>query len=212
MSQGHHQCVDNSESKSDVPSQSSDSIGMDPREEQRVYDLARTQTGISLSSTVRSGGLENPFLGSSSPQLDPTSDKFNLKSWLQALMRLPKSLNGEPARNLGFTFRSLSAYGYGTPTDYQKNFVNVFLDAPALVRGLFGIAHKTKIQILEDFEGLLNSGEMLVVLGRPGSGCSTLLKTLSGQIDGFVIDQKTILNYQGTHKFLFHPPQNSILI
>lgn len=56
---------------------------------------------------------------------------------------------------------------------------------------------KRKIQILRDFEGLIKSGEMLVVLGKPGSGCSTLLKTISGETDGFVIDPESNINYQG---------------
>lgn len=56
---------------------------------------------------------------------------------------------------------------------------------------------KRKIQILRDFEGLIRSGELLVVLGKPGSGCSTLLKTISGETDGFFIDSKSNINYQG---------------
>jgi ABC-type multidrug transport system ATPase subunit len=38
---------------------------------------------------------------------------------------------------------------------------------------------------------------MLVVLGRPGSGCSTLLKTISGETDGFFVDSQSYINYQG---------------
>jgi ATP-binding cassette, subfamily G (WHITE), member 2, PDR len=38
---------------------------------------------------------------------------------------------------------------------------------------------------------------MLVVLGRPGSGCSTLLKTISGETDGFFVDSQSHVNYQG---------------
>lgn len=38
---------------------------------------------------------------------------------------------------------------------------------------------------------------MLVVLGRPGSGCSTLLKTISGETHGFYIDKESQINYQG---------------
>lgn len=34
--------------------------------------------------------------------------------------------------------------------------------------------------ILREFNGLLKPGEMMLVVGRPGSGCSTLLKTLAG--------------------------------
>ena len=45
---------------------------------------------------------------------------------------------------------------------------------------------------------------MLVVLGRPGSGCSTLLKTISGETHGFYIDQKSEINYQGIPKEMMH--------
>ena len=46
--------------------------------------------------------------------------------------------------------------------------------------------------ILKDFNGVLHPGEMMLVVGRPGSGCSTLLKALAGLTgayagtDGFV--------------------------
>lgn len=40
-------------------------------------------------------------------------------------------------------------------------------------------------------------GEMLLVLGRPGSGCSTFLKALSGDTRGFEIEDKVAINYQG---------------
>jgi len=71
-----------------------------------------------------------------------------------------------------------------------------------------------KIQILE---GLVESGEMLVVLGRPGSyvsplvsyyyyyllilfnysGCSTFLKTIVGETHGVHIDPTSQISYQG---------------
>ncbi|KAJ7852075.1 hypothetical protein B0H14DRAFT_3085739 [Mycena olivaceomarginata] len=39
--------------------------------------------------------------------------------------------------------------------------------------------------ILEGFSGVVRPGEMLLVLGRPGSGCSTFLKTLANQTDEY---------------------------
>lgn len=56
---------------------------------------------------------------------------------------------------------------------------------------------RRKIQILRNFEGLVEAGELLVVLGRPGAGCTTLLKTLSGETNGFFIDKESQINYQG---------------
>lgn len=53
------------------------------------------------------------------------------------------------------------------------------------------------MRILQDFDGLVMPGEMLLVLGRPGSGCSTLLKTLAGDTHGFRINDERSINYQG---------------
>lgn len=38
---------------------------------------------------------------------------------------------------------------------------------------------------------------MLTVLGRPGNGCSTLLKTLAGDTDGIFVDDQSLISYQG---------------
>ncbi|KAK8853032.1 hypothetical protein IAR55_003733 [Kwoniella newhampshirensis] len=39
--------------------------------------------------------------------------------------------------------------------------------------------------LLKDFSGLLKPGEMMLVVGRPGSGCTTFLKTLSSLTGGY---------------------------
>jgi ABC-type multidrug transport system ATPase subunit len=51
-------------------------------------------------------------------------------------------------------------------------------------------------QILHSFDGIIKAGELCVVLGRPGSGCSTLLKTLTGELHGLDTDD-SILHYNG---------------
>lgn len=99
-------------------------------------------------------------------------------------------------RTAGFAFKNLSAHGYGTPTDYQKDVANIWLQAGALVRKLLGNG-KQKVQILRSFDGLVESGEMLIVLGRPGCGCSTFLRTISRETHGFNVDPTSEINYQG---------------
>src|SRR5437762_1763279 len=42
--------------------------------------------------------------------------------------------------------------------------------------------HRT---LLHEFSGSVKDGEMLLVLGRPGSGCSTFLKTIALQTEGY---------------------------
>lgn len=39
--------------------------------------------------------------------------------------------------------------------------------------------------LLKDFNGLVKAGEMMLVVGRPGSGCTTFLKTLAGLHNGY---------------------------
>ena len=46
-------------------------------------------------------------------------------------------------------------------------------------------AEKVRRIILHDFSGCVKDGEMLLVLGRPGSGCTTFLKTIASQTEGF---------------------------
>ncbi|PSN69556.1 ABC transporter-like protein [Corynespora cassiicola Philippines] len=171
--------------------------------EQTVAELARSLS----QNTMRheDGKLVNPFLVADDPSLDPNSDQFSSKSWLQALMNITsRDPHRYPTRSAGIAYRNLSAHGFGESTDYQKTFGNYPLGAVNSLQKLVGKTQKTRIQILRDFDGLVKSGEMLVVLGKPGSGCSTLLKTISGETDGFVVGKETYLNYQGIPKETMH--------
>jgi ATP-binding cassette subfamily G (WHITE) protein 2 (PDR) len=70
-------------------------------------------------------------------------------------------------------------HGFGSPTDYQKDVANSVLQIGALFRSMTGTG-KQKIQILRDFDGLVKSGEMLVVLGMERNKapiCKTELAT-----------------------------------
>jgi ATP-binding cassette subfamily G (WHITE) protein 2 (PDR) len=181
--------------KSQSESTTASSTFEDPKD--AVYSLARTVTQQSLKDS--NGEYINPFLGSGgNPSLDPQSGKFSARAWCKALLAI-QSRDPEryPERTAGIAYKNLSVHGFGVPTDYQKTFGNYPLEIGGLFQRLIGKREKTKIQILKDFDGLVRSGEMLVVLGRPGSGCSTLLKTIAGETNGFFVDDRSHLNYQG---------------
>ena len=101
-----------------------------------------------------------------------------------------------PDRTAGVAFKNLSVHGFGSPTDYQKDVLNSVLELGTIARRLVGLK-MPKIQILDQFDGLVKSGEMLVILGKPGSGCSTLLKTIAGEMNGIEMSEDSVLNYQG---------------
>ncbi|KAF9484261.1 pleiotropic drug resistance ABC transporter [Pholiota conissans] len=85
------------------------------------------------------------------------------------------------ARTLGVAFEHLSVVGLGAFASHQPTFwsaLNVFK--------IFSLIHKFRKPVQREvistgFDGVVRPGEMLLVLGRPGSGCSTFLKVLANQ-------------------------------
>jgi ATP-binding cassette subfamily G (WHITE) protein 2 (PDR) len=194
---------------------------VDKSKEEKVAELVRA---LSRDSALRvrdnEGELVNPFLGSEDPLLDPNSGKFSARAWLHTLMSI-ESRDPEryPRRVAGVAYKNLSVHGFGEPTDYQRTFGNYPWVLLNHAKRILGRGQKTRIQILRDFDGLVKSGELLVVLGSPGSyvfeahiasvanvcsGCSTLLKTISGETDGFFVGDDSYLNYQGIPKETMH--------
>lgn len=164
---------------------------------EEVRDVAKELKRQSLSELDESS-FQNPFRDvlKDSP-LDPTGANFSVRAWISNIIGFT-SKNAEkfPNRTAGFSFKDLSVTGRESLTDYQKTVGNVVLEVGSYVRRATGRRKRT-IQILHGFDGLLDRGEMLIVLGRPGSGCSTFLKTISGETDGFFVAAESEINYQG---------------
>jgi ATP-binding cassette subfamily G (WHITE) protein 2 (PDR) len=134
-------------------------------EEERLTVLAK-----SISSELRQQGNQpiNPF-GSENPALDPHSSEFSIAAWLQAVMSITsRDPEKYPRGVAGVAYKDLSAHGVGETTDYQKTFGNYPLELVKFAKKLMSQGESAKIQILRDFDGLVRSGEMLLVLGRPG--------------------------------------------
>lgn len=173
--------------------------GKEEKIEARVGDLARQLTRQSTRFSTK-GTLDNPFaVDDPESTLNPHSPNFKPKDWMKMLLAI-RSRDPEryPDRTAGVAFRNLNVHGFGSPTDYQKDVLNSLLELGTLARRLVGMKMQ-KIQILREFDGLVKSGEMVVVLGRPGSGCSTFLKTIAGEMNGIEMSEDSVLNYQGTY-------------
>lgn len=193
--------------------------GFTTASEAKILDLARRMSHLSqtspsdntLSHTLTRTTTSHTLVGvnpfnldpDSHPEVDPNSPKFNARTWAKTLIHHHANSGAGPSDTLraGVSFRNLNVHGFGAPTDFQKNVANIFLSIPAMFSGKKG---QTKIQILQDFEGVVRSGEMLVVLGRPGSGCSTFLKTIAGETHGFFVGDKAVINYQGIPGEVMH--------
>ncbi|KAL6405431.1 ABC multidrug transporter [Ilyonectria robusta] len=98
--------------------------------------------------------------------------------------KIPASPDDEsdetPPKQLTVTFRNVEV----TVNGQGENFA---LTCITILRSLnpFGRQKHTKRKILQNVSGQVRPGEMLLVLGRPGSGCTTLLKILSNQRDEY---------------------------
>ena len=109
----------------------------------------------------------------------------------------------ERTRHLGVVFKHLTVKGMGLGAALQPTFGDVFLGLPRLIYNLFAkgprkATGKPPVKtILSDFSGVIKPGEMCLVLGRPGSGCSTFLKVIGNQRFGFESIEGDVL-YGGT--------------
>ncbi|KAF3011465.1 hypothetical protein E8E14_004729 [Neopestalotiopsis sp. 37M] len=125
--------------------------------------------------------------------------------------------SGFPARELGVTWKNLTVKAISADAAIHENFASQF-NIPKLVRES---KHKPPLKtILDNSHGCVKPGEMLLVLGRPGSGCTTLLSLLSNRREGYAsvsgdvhygsMDHKEAQKYRGqivmnTEEELFFP-------
>ncbi|VTT76298.1 unnamed protein product [Fusarium fujikuroi] len=161
----------------------------------RTFSLTRTFSALSTNI--------NPFLAQDS-RLDPKSPEFQPESWVKALLHaFSKDPSKHPRYTAGVSWRNLSVHGFSDPTEFQKDVFNIIWRSPLAALDWFA-KRKQKVKIISDFDGLVKSGELLLVLGRPGSGVSTLLKTIAGHTHGLHLDDASEFNYQGIPWGLMH--------
>ncbi|KAK1148199.1 Multidrug resistance protein [Aspergillus melleus] len=138
------------------------------------------------------------FPAPAEPFLDPQHPKFNPRKWAKAFFLLRNSLaDSVTPRTAGIAFRDLSVHGFGSMTEYQKTVGNIILEGVTYFKEAVLRQKPQRIDILRGLEGVIRSGEMVAVLGPPGSGCSTLLRTIAGDTHGFLINDESVINYQG---------------
>lgn len=89
----------------------------------------------------------------------------------------------------GVIWQDLTVSGIGG----VKNFISTFPDAVigffnifSTIVNILGLNKKGReFDILKSFRGVVKPGEMVLVLGRPGSGCTTFLKVIANQRIGY---------------------------
>jgi ABC-type multidrug transport system fused ATPase/permease subunit len=127
--------------------------------------------------------------------LDPQKPAFDLEKWLHRFLNQLRD-QGMTSRSTGVSFRNLNVYGSGSALRLQNTVASILM-APLRLGELLRMGRGPKKQILRNFDGKVREGELLIVLGRPGSGCSTFLKTLCGELHGLNMSEQSDINFNG---------------
>ncbi|KAJ7067216.1 pleiotropic drug resistance ABC transporter [Mycena amicta] len=139
-----------------------------------VHGLQRTVTAMSERSMRRPTSPTD-----SDGTLTPGDGPFDLEKTLKFVKKKLEEAHVE-SRELGVVFQDLRVVGLGATASYQPTLGST-LNPFSIIEKIAALRHPPLRNILDGFTGLVRPGEMLLVLGRPGAGCSTFLKTLANQ-------------------------------
>ncbi|KAJ5388987.1 CDR ABC transporter [Penicillium cataractarum] len=141
---------------------------------------------------------QRPVLAASKEDRFTATEEIELPGWASRKICTPDHTTLE-SRRRGVLFEDLSVHGLGSAVRVQPTVLSTlcypFIQLFNVLRGKGD--DSVQQTILYGFNGVLFPGEMLLVLGRPGSGCSTFLKALCGRYDGLSLDELSKIQYKG---------------
>ena len=119
---------------------------------------------------------------------DDSDEAFDLEKVLRG-GREEEEAAGIKSKRIGVVWEGLTVSGIGGVKNYVKTFPDAFVsffNVFETAASVLGLGKKGReFDILKDFKGVAKPGEMVLVLGRPGSGCTTFLKVISNQRFGY---------------------------
>ncbi len=163
----------------------------------QIASLHRSKSGFTKTTTKDGLERKDTLAGDScdDPRLNPEMPEFDMYVWARAFVRAMDE-DGIKSTRAGFAFRDLNVSGSGSALSLQKDFASVLM-APFRINEFVQFGRKPHKKIIRNFDGVVKSGEILVVLGRPGSGCSTFLKTICGELTGLELEKGSTVHYNG---------------
>ncbi|CAK7225882.1 ATP-binding cassette transporter snq2 [Sporothrix bragantina] len=119
---------------------------------------------------------------------DSSEDRFDLESYLRGSLAAERASGIRP-KHIGVYWDKFSVHGMGGTANFVRTFPDAivgFFDIISPLLRMMGRGPKgTQRTILDNFRGVCKPGEMVLVLGKPGSGCTTFLKTIANQRYGY---------------------------
>ncbi|KAK0545285.1 ATP-binding cassette transporter snq2 [Tilletia horrida] len=120
---------------------------------------------------------------------DDDEDEFSLVDYLRTV-HSESSQAGVKAKHIGVTWDDLTVRGVSSMQLKIRTFpdavIGTFLGPAFSIASKLGLFSMGERKILQNFNGSIRPGEMVLVVGRPGSGCSTFLKAIANQREGYL--------------------------
>ncbi|PWN34157.1 putative ATP-binding multidrug cassette transport protein [Meira miltonrushii] len=166
------------------------SQGVNVEQAKRIFDDMESQLneeegndGSGTSSSLEMADLEK--------QESKHVGQFNLRDWV-ANFQEESYKAGSKRKQLGASWNEVTVLGTSSmdlkvPTIPSMALFEVIGPIFGILK-TFGInlPKQKSRKLLTGFTGSAKPGEMVLVLGRPGAGCSTFLKTIANKRNGFI--------------------------
>ena len=148
--------------------------------------LHRTDSSRSREATTDGDDLE----AGDAEGVTEKEEEFEMGLFLREGHFEKRTETGDSAKKVGVVFKNLTVKGTGSTTISAKTLPDAILGTfgPDLYNLVTRFIPALKIHqhqqlrtLCNDFTGIVRDGEMMLVLGRPGSGCTTFLKAIANK-------------------------------
>lgn len=164
--------------------------------EAEFAELQREFTGVSRASRRKSRASVGDPEKNAHAEDNEVESIFDLEAALRGGLDREREV-GIKSKHIGVYWNDLTVKGYGGMSNFVPTFPDAFVnffDVITPVIRMLGLGPKPEqVALLDRFKGVCKPGEMVLVLGKPGSGCTTFLKTIANQRWGYTAVEGEVL-------------------
>lgn len=161
--------------------------------EHRSRSRSRSRPGAgSRTTSSRRPGDEEAQIDNVEGKEKEDEDDFSLDEFMRE-GHFEKRKDGRSAKKVGVVYKDLTVKGVNSTATTVRTLPDALIGTfgPDLYRNLcrflpfLRFGHVETRTLINSFSGVVRDGEMMLVLGRPGAGCSTFLKAIANKREGY---------------------------
>ncbi|RGP60631.1 hypothetical protein FLONG3_10800 [Fusarium longipes] len=189
--------VETDSTRAEGQTSKSQNVGVSVEQAEAEFaELQREFTGVSRASRRKSrASVGDPEKNAAADEAEVES-LFDLEAALRGGLDREKEA-GIKSKHIGVYWDDLTVKGFGGMSNFVPTFPDAFVgffDVITPVISMLGLGPKPpQVALLDGFRGVCKPGEMILVLGKPGSGCTTFLKTIANQRYGYTAVEGEVL-------------------